>query len=223
MAVIPTVGEVSDLARATLADVAGDVYSNTVLAPFMKRAAQKAARFFRASGSSIFRKQSGDISVAAASTSLVRGAGPTGIYPADMLRPIEIRERVTTEPVTEYKVMRCQNGFLPADVATGDYRQYWDWIGDTIVFPAGAKNSYFQIQYEANFTDPNDYTTPANTINIPEAGEALALLTAAYAFAARDERENFAKHYEMAMDDLSQIAAAEAAVPTARAARYGSQ
>ena len=222
MALIPTLAEIYEMARATLADVGGDVYTDTVLSPFAKRACQKAARYLRSQGVSLFRKESTNISVAAATVKLERTAGTT--YPTDMLRPIEIRERLATETDADFKSMRCQNGFIPTDQTPGSLRQIWDWLGDTIVFPAGTANSVFRIQYEAYFVDPVSYTIPGSTlIAMPEAGEAIALLIAAYAFYSRDEQANGDKAYAQGMEDLSMIATAEKNVATARAARYGRQ
>lgn len=221
MALIPTLAEIYETARATLADTSSEAFTDTVLSPFAKRACQKAARYLRSQGVSLFRKQSANISVSAATVQLARSGGTT--YPTDMLRPIEIRERLATETDADFKPMRCQPGFLPAEVAVSANRQYWDWINDTIVFPAASANSILQIQYEAYFTDPASYiTNPASTnIAIPEAGEAIGLLIAAYAFYSRDEVNNGDRAYQQAMDDLGMIAAAEKAVETSRAARYG--
>lgn len=224
MAVVPTLGEIYEIARATLADVAGDVYTDTVLSTFARRACHKTARYLRSRGSSHFRKEATGISALSTTTQLERTAGSgIVIYPADMLRPIELREKLAAD--TEYKALRCQNGFLPSDVPVGSYRQYWNWINDKIVFPAGSAATTFQLQYEAGFTDPTSWiTTPSSTsIAIPEAGDAIGLLTASYAFASRDERENASAAYQMAMEDLAQIADADVNVATARAARYGGQ
>lgn len=224
MAVVPNLGEIYEAARATLADVAGDVYTDTVLAPFAKRACHKAARYLRSRGSSIFRKEATGISALSTTTQLERTAGGSAVtYPADMLRPLELREKLAAD--TEYKALRCQNGFLPSDVPVGSYRQYWDWISDKIVFPAGTAATTLQLQYEAGFTDPASWTSSpgTTTIQIPEAGDAIAWLVAAYAFASRDERENAAYAYQTGMDDLAQIADADNNVATARAARYGRQ
>ena len=224
MAVVPTLGEIYETARATLADVAGDVFTDTVLSPFARRACHKAARYLRSRGSSHFRKEATGISAGSTITQLERTAG-SGIvtYPADMLRPIELREKLAAD--TEYKALRCQNGFLPSDVAAGSYRQYWDWRDDKIIIPAGTATTTFEIQYEAGFTDPVSWvTTPSSTsIAIPDAGDAIAWLIAAYAFASRDERENAKAAYDIGMDDLAQIADADVNVATARAARYGGQ
>jgi hypothetical protein len=223
MALLPTLAEIYEMSRATLADVGGDVYTDTVLSTFVKRAYQKAGRYLRAQGMSLYRKESAAISVNAAVTSLARTGGST--YPADMIRPIEIREKVATDPATNYVAMRCQQGFIPADVAAKTTREYYDWIGDTVVFPAGTVNSTMQIQYEAYLPDPNSWiTNPASTtLPIPEAGEAIAVLAAAYAFYSRDEKNNGDAAFGQALEDLQMIADAEARVKTAQAARYGRQ
>lgn len=223
MALLPTLAEIYEIARATLADVGGDVYTDTVLAPFTKRAYQKAGRFLRSQGMSLYRKESSDISVLAATTKLQRSAGTQ--YPADMIRPIEIRTRLASGTSADFKAMRCQSGFLPPEVAVTDDRQYFDWINDTIVFPAASHDSVLQIQYEAYLPDPASWTaTPAvTTLPIPESGEAIALLASAFAFYSRDEVANGDRAYAQGMEDLGMIATAEINVATARAARYGRQ
>lgn len=224
MAVVPTLGEIYEIARATLADVGADVYTDTVLSPFARRACHKAARYLRSRGSSIFRKEATGIAALSTTTKLERTAGGGAVlFPADMLRPIELQEKTALD--TEYTALRCQNGFLPSDVPVGAHRQYWDWINDTIVFPAGTVATTLKLQYEANFTDPGSWVTTPNltSIPIPEAGDAIGWLIASYALASRDERESAKLAYDMAMEDLAQIAEADANVATARAARYGRQ
>ena len=223
MALLPTLAEIYEMARATLADVSGDVYTDTVLSTFVKRAYQKSGRYLRSQGMSLYRKESAAISVPAATTSLARTGGTT--YPTDMIRPIEIREKVATDPTANYVAMRCQQGFIPADVAAKSTREYYDWVGDAIVFPAGTVNSTMQIQYEAYLPDPNSWTTntSATTLPIPEAGEAIAVLAAAYAFYSRDEKANGDTAFQQAIEDLQMIADAEARVKVAQAARYGRQ
>lgn len=212
---LPTVADANTVVRNLLADTSTDVWTDAVLLPYIQRAYRKAARVLRAAGMGVMRKESAAIAVVAVDVALTRGVAP--LYPADMLRPIELREKPTGD--TTYAVMRCQPGFL-TDAAATKYREYWDWREDKIVFRASTVAGSIQIQYEADLTA---LAGNGSTIEIPDALDAVSLLAASYAAASRDEQAMSARYAEIAMEDLAFIAQAESKVRVAQASRYGSQ
>lgn len=212
---LPTVSDANTVIRSLLGDTTTDVWTDAVLLPYITRAYRKAARVLRSYGMGLLRKESTGIAVLAAETALTRTVAPT--FPSDLLRPIEIREKPAG--ATTYTVMRCQQGFLTDATATAS-REYWDWREDKIVFRAASGATTLQIQYEAELAA---LTGNSSTIEIPDALDAVCLLASAYCAQSRDEQNNAAKFFEMAMDDLSNIASAEAAVKVAQASRYGRQ
>lgn len=212
---LPTVADANTVVRSLLGDSSTDVWTDAILLPFIARAYRKCARVLRATGMGVMRKESTAISLLSTDTALTRGVAP--LFPADMLRPIEIREKPTGS--TTYTVMRCQQGFL-TDAAATPAREYWDWREDKIVFRASTVAATVQLQYEAELTA---LAGNGSTIEIPDALDAVSLFAAAYVSQSRDEQAISAKYIDMAMDDLSQIAQAEAAVKIAQASRYGSQ
>ena len=212
---LPTVADANTIVRSLLGDSSTDVWTDAILLPYIARGYRKAARVLRAAGMGVLRKESSGIAILSTDTALTRGVAP--MFPSDMLRPIEIREKPAGG--TTYTVMRCQQGFL-TDAAATSLREYWDWREDKIIFRASTGATTLQVQYEAELAA---LSGSGSTIEIPDGLDPVSLLAAAYVAQSRDEHSLSAKYIEIAMDDLANIAQAEAAVKLAQASRYGSQ
>jgi len=218
-----TLTNVFDETRAHLADVAAEVWTDAVLLVFAQRAYRTCARYLRSKEMGLFRKQSTSVEVAAGKLGLARTGEtdyPTYLTAAPLLlRPIELREStVTTGPWT---AMRSSDGFTPAAAASGGPLEIWDWREDKIIFPAHAGATvYVQILYEYELAA---LTTGADTILIPDALDAMALMTASFAAKSRDEKGISEMFKNEATADLDLIARAESAVKKAAGARWGTQ
>jgi len=215
---LPTVADVNSQVKYIVADSAGDYLTDAYLLPYIQRAYRKAARVLRAAGMRLLVKDSSTIVVAAATTSLDRSGAGT-LYPADLVRPLVLRERPSSPPGGAWSQMSQQQEPLYDRTAVAK-REVWDWLSDSIVFPASTGSTDISIRYEA---DLPALTGNSSEILILDALDAVSLLAAAYASQARDEQNNAAKFIELAMDDLSLIAQSELGVKSARAASWGRQ
>ncbi len=212
-----TLTNVFDETRAHLADVAAEVWTDGVLLVFAQRAYRTCARYLRSKDMGLFRRQSASITVVSGTSGIGRGTTPA--LPALLLRPIELREsRVITGPWT---AMRSSAGFTPEDAASGGPLEIWDWREDQIIFPAHTGVTvYVQILYEYELAA---LTTGTDPILIPDALDALALMTASFVAKSRDEKGISEMFKAEATADLDLIARAEAAVKKAAGARWGTQ
>ena len=215
---LPTVADVNSQVKYIVADSAGDYLTDAYLLPYIQRAYRKAARVLRAAGMRLLVKDSSTIVVAAATTSLDRSGAGT-LYPADLVRPLVLRERPSSPPGGAWSQMSQQQELL-YDATAAASRKVWDWRADTIYFPAASASTDIQIRYEAEIPA---LTGNSSTIAIDDALDAVALLAAAYVVQARDEQQASAKFEALGMEDLQLIAQAETGIKTARAASFGRQ
>ena len=213
---LPTVADVNAQVRSIVADPTPDYLTDAILLPFIQRAYRKAARVLRAAGMRLLVKDSADITVLLSTTKLERsGAGV--LYPADLIRPLIVREKPTG--ATTYSVMSQNTEFFP-DGTAAPARQLWDWRGDIIYMPASSVGGVISIRYEADLAALTGNTDP---ILILDAVDAIALLAACYTAAARDEATQSTAFMQMALEDLATIAASETGIKTARGATFGRQ
>ena len=215
---LPTVADVNSQVKYIVADSAGDYLTDAYLLPYIQRAYRKAARVLRAAGMRLLVKDSSTIVVAAATTSLDRSGAGT-LYPADLVRPLVLRERPSAPPGGAWSQMSQQQELL-YDATAAASRKVWDWRADTIYFPAASASTDIQIRYEAEIPA---LTGNSSTIAIVDALDAVALLAAAYVAQARDEQQASAKFEALGMEDLQLIAQAETGIKAARAASFGRQ
>lgn len=217
---LPLVSDVTAAARALIGDTgasgAGEVYIDAVLIPFVQRAYRYAARYMRTKGVSVLRKQSAAIAVTVGQTTLTRPSGATPNYPADMLRPLHLREKQTGGGLV-YVQMRMSDGFLP-DQPTAAEMGLWDWRLDTVFFIGSTQNRDIQIQYEAELAA---VTAAGDSLLIPDSIDALAGLVAAYAAESRDEQTNSDRLQKLAERDLDLLAASELLLRKAAGAKWG--
>lgn len=209
-----TVADVHAAVRALVGiGETASVFDDDTLFPYTKIAYRKAARALRGAGMGLFQKQSAEIMVNAGTTAISRSAAPT--YPADLLRPIRMREKPTGS--TYFEPMNSSDGFIP-DQAAGTSLAIWDWRNDTILTRACTVNSVVQILYEAALAP---LAGPASTIVIPDAVDPLAKMVASMVARSRDELNSATEWWNSAMEDLGQIAASEKATKAARGAVWG--
>jgi hypothetical protein len=210
-----TVADVHSAVRALVGvGETNEVFDDETLFPYTKIAYRKAARALRGAGMGLFQKQSSNITVTAGVTAIVRPTGSPS-YPADLLRPIRLREKPAGE--TYFKRMNSSDGFIP-DRAAGTSLQIWDWRNDTILVPAASIDSTVQILYEASLAALVD---PSSTIAIPDAADPLSKMVASMVARSRDELNSAGAWWTEAMEDLAQIAASEKNTKAARGAAWG--
>lgn len=215
---LPTVADVNSQVKYIVADSAGDYLTDAYLLPYIQRAYRKAARVLRAAGMRLLVKDSSAIVVTAAVVKLERSGAGT-LYPADLVRPISLRERPNAPPGSNWSQMsQQQEPFYDATATTS--RKVWDWRADAIHFPAASASTDIVVRYEAEIPA---LTGNSSEVIIPDALDAVALLSAAYVAQARDEQQTSAKFEALGMEDLQLIAQAETGIKAARAASFGRQ
>lgn len=215
---LPTVADVNGQVRSIVSDPTPDYLTDAILLPYIQRAYRKAARVLRAAGMRLLVKDATVSTVLAVTTHLDR-SGTGTLYPSDLIRPLVLRERLSAPAGQAWSQMSQQQEPLYDRTAVAK-REVWDWLSDSIVFPASTGSTDISIRYEA---DLPALTGNSSEILILDALDAVSLLAAAYASQARDEQNNAAKFIELAMDDLSLIAQSELGVKSARAASWGRQ
>lgn len=216
---LPLVSEITVAARVLMGDVSqtstvGEAYPDVILIPFVARAYRYAARYLRAQGVGLFRKESAAILLAVGKTQFNR-ISPTPLYPSDMLRPIQLREAPASGGT--YQIMKLSDGFLPDQPISGTLK-IWDWREDELRFPGASVDTNVQIQYESELSV---VTAGTDTCLIPDSLDALAALTAAYAALSRDEKDNALALQTMAEKDLDLIAVSEKIARKAAGAAWG--
>ena len=219
---LPLVSDVTAQVRTLMGDIgnagAGETYTDAVLIPFVQRAYRYAARYLRARGVGLLRRQSTTIATTAGQSAIGRSASPT--YPVDLLRPLALRERLTGSGLAFQNMQPGQNNsFLPDFTGTTVTAfKIWDFRDDSILVPASTQNNDVQILYEAELPA---VTIAADTLKIPDGLDALASLTAVYAAGSRDEQANAAALKAAALEDLDLIAACEKEARQAKTAQWG--
>lgn len=220
---LPLVSDVTAQVRTLMTDIgnagAGETYTDAVLIPFVQRAYRFAARYLRARGVGLLRRQSSTVAVTAGQGAIGRSVSPT--YPADLLRPLALRERLTSSGLAFQNMQPGQNNsFLPDFTgSTVTAFKIWDFRDDNILVPVSSQNNDVQILYEAELPA---VTVVGDTLKIPDGLDALAGLAASYAAGSRDEQANAATLMAAALQDLDLIAACEKEARQAKTAQWGS-
>ena len=194
--------------------------TDTQLRDFAQAGYASAARILRASGMGLLRKQSDVIDVAVGKTKFTRAGTEVGAvaFPSDMIRPIELRERV--HGTTTWATMKSSDGFLPPDNIDATIK-VWDWRGDSIVIPDHATSVIeVEIQYEAEL---DELAYPSDVLLIPDGLDPVSRLAAAFAASALGDGARAAAWKAEATSDLTLISDAEAKVKRAAASRWGRQ
>ncbi len=220
---LPLVSEVTAQVRSLVGDIgnsgAGETYTDAVLLPFVQRAYRLAARYLRAQGVGLLRRQSAAITLTAGQSAISRSVSPT--FPVDLLRPLALREKLTGAGTVPYVNMQPgqNNAFLPdmtGQVVTAF--KHWDYRDDQILVPVSTQSNDVQILYEA---DLPAVTTVGDTIKIPDSLDAMAGLVASFVAQSRDEKTNSDRLFRQATTDLDLIARGESDARKAKTAGWG--
>lgn len=216
-----TVATIETRIQRFVADSLGDWATAANLDPFIFAAYRDVVRLLRAAGVTMFRRTSDPIALAAGITTIGRTAGVSPIsptpYPADMLRPVEMVEKVAAGT---YVRMAQSSGVLE-DRATTTRLEEWDWKYDQIIFPAASGSVTVKIEYEAALPD---LTSGSSVLAIPDGDDAVTYLAACRALRSRGGQDDLAASLETAAQQaIAAIAAAELAARTSTSGRWGTQ
>ena len=169
-----TAGDVMDFARVLLNDQGSSLFSNTALLPVLKIAYRELQQKMNLNGLAVDKEQSAAITIPALTLSI--GFGTTPALPANLLYPIELKEKISGQPDATYTAM-TRSPFVP-DLTQVSRLMYWTWIQEEIRFVGATAAVPIYIRYYLNLASLVDSTT---TIPILDCDIYLAYRTAAIA------------------------------------------
>ena len=221
-----TVAEVAAQITALVGDGSGQWTDPSVLYPFIYAAYRDTQKLIRAGGASILRKISDEITVSGSLgvNRILRtaGSGTDSVtpYPDDLIRPLEIVERVSTLGTT-FSRMSQSDGIPEEGIYADDSLGEWDWIDDAIVFPrlgTGGASVKVKILYDAALPDLG----PSSTLAIPDGDDAVINLAAAYALRSRGGQSGLADDLQnRAQMEIASIVQSDIEMRIAAAGRWG--
>jgi hypothetical protein len=129
--------EVMDRSRAVLNDVAKDLYTDTVLLPYLQIANDDLSDELVDNGATVPKEVSVDLILPVGSKSPV--------LPADFIVPIEVFEKNSGETDDYYRFMR-QRDFLPNGLP-GNELGVWSWREQTINTQGSTQGKSLRVRY----------------------------------------------------------------------------
>ena len=210
------VSDVNTRVRSLVGDLAGSVYSDAVLLPYVNSAYEEVATAMRSANVSIFKRTSSAIAIASGTKLLGRTGGATQ-YPSDMIRPLELVERVSGSGL--YVRMSQSDGVMEDRAAT-TLMQEWDWRDDTLYFPGASGNVQVIIEYEADLAALSGNSSP---LLIQNCLNAVAYTVAAAGTRIRDGAEAAGLFQAKADAEVKRLIDSEAGSKIAMGGRWGPQ
>jgi hypothetical protein len=165
-----TAGQITALVRSLLNDAAGNLFTDTVLLPYVNAAYRKAQRTLANVQSGTFLSDDVLLVVpavtvvdASAQVSITDATAPPNQLPPDLLVPVKLWQR--------------------ANLSSDDFIEMTDLTDhDGLYFLGATQDTQIRLRYQTSFPDLVDATSP---VLIRNAQEALAYAAAAMAGAAR--------------------------------------
>jgi hypothetical protein len=219
-----TVATIETRIQRFVADSLGDWATAANLDPFIFTAYRDVQRLLRAAGVTMFRRTSAPIVLAAGVTRIERTAGVSPVsptaYPSDLVRPVEVAERINPAGGTTLTRMSQSAGIME-DRALTALMQEWDWKYDAIVFPGATGDVAVVIEYEAALAD---LTSGSSTLLITDGDDAVTYLAAARALRSRGGQDDLAATLETAaQQSIAAIVASELSAKASMKGRWGTQ
>jgi hypothetical protein len=184
-----TAGQITSLVRSLLNDAAGNLFTDTVLLPYLNSAYHKAQRAIANAGGGGFIQDDVLLVVTAVAeqdpslqVSITDATAPPNQLPTDLLMPVKVWERpnLSCQDFVEM-VDLTRHGGLPSrdqDVTLS----VWEWRADGLYFVGATQDTQIRLRYMKAYPDFTDSTSP---VLVRNAQEALAYTTAALAAWAR--------------------------------------
>ena len=180
-----TAGQITSLVRSLLNDAAGNLFTDTVLLPYVNSAYRKMQRAIGNAGGGGFIQDDVLLVVTAVTetdtslqVSITDATAPPNQLPTDLLVPVKIWERPngSTDDFLEM-VDLSQHGGLPSRVQDMTL-SVWEWRADGIYFIGATQDTQIRLRYSKAYPDLTDATSP---VLVRNAQEAIAYGTAALA------------------------------------------
>jgi hypothetical protein len=201
---------VTPLVRSMLNDAPANVFTDTVLIPYMQSSYRRVQRKLAIAGAPLFITDDVELVISAVpyaqqgpGTQVVLNdaSAPPNQLPSNLLQPLKISERpnlsttnfakMTDRTMTDGLPLRTQGATL------GD----WEWRTDGIYFVGATQDTQIVLRYTASLPD---LTGPTSYIMIRFSQEAIAYGAAALAGAARGAplAQQYADEQDQADEDL---------------------
>ena len=203
-----TLAGVNTLIRSLLNDSAGNVFSDSVLLPYVNSSYRRVQRKLANTGSSLFKTDNVLLVVPAIPANLQGpdmetvindATPPPAQLPSNLLQPLKIWERPAGSTVEFVEMVDLtEHDGLPSRTQ-GAILQVWEFRTDGIYFIGATQDTQIRLRYVASLPDligPND------TILIRFSQEAIALGAAAAAGMARGSP--LADKYALEQDDADE-------------------
>jgi hypothetical protein len=184
-----TAGQITALVRSLLNDAAGNLFTDTVLLPYVNSAYRKVQRALANIESGTFLTDNVLLVVpavaqvdASAQVSITDATAPPNQLPTDLLVPVKLWERASgsSDDFIEMTDLTGHDG-LPSEPQTQMLR-YWEWRADGLYFLGATRDTQIRLRYQKSYPDLADATSP---VLVRHAQEAIAYAAAAMAGAAR--------------------------------------
>lgn len=180
-----TAGQITALVRSLLNDSQGNLFTDSLLLPYVNSAYRKMQRAIGNAGAGGFIQDDALLVVSAISAvdtslqvSINDATAPPNQLPTDLLFPLKIWERPngSTQDFVEM-VDLSQHGGLPSR-AQDTTLSCWEWRADGIYFLGATQDTQIRLRYLKAYPDLTDATSP---VLVRNAQEAIAYASAALA------------------------------------------
>lgn len=191
-----TAGQITQLIRSLLNDAAGNLFTDSVLLPYVNSAYRKVQRALAAAGQETFLVDDELLVVPAVSAvdssqqvMINDNTAPPNQLPTDLLAPLSLWERPNGSS-DEFLPMAdlSARGGLPS-VGQGVSLRFWEWRQDGIWFIGATQDTQIRLRYQKSYPDLTDATSVVLVRNSQEAiayaGAGMAALARGSPFAER--------------------------------------
>jgi hypothetical protein len=193
-----TAGQITQLVRSLLNDAAGNLFTDSVLLPYVNSGYRKAQRALAAAGQESFLVD--DLLIVVPAVAQVDSSlqvmindntAPPNQLPTDLLVPLALWERPkgSSEDFSPMVDLSARGG-LPAIQQEATLR-FWEWRQDGIWFAGATQDTQIRLRYQKSYPDLTDATS---TVLVRNAQEAIAYAGAAMAALARGSQ--FAERFD---------------------------
>jgi hypothetical protein len=180
-----TAGQITALVRSLLNDSQGNLFTDSLLLPYVNSAYRKMQRAIGNAGAGGFIQDDALLvvaSVTAADTSLqvsiTDATVPPNQLPTDLLFPLKIWERPNGSAQDFVEMVDLsQHGGLPSRAQDATL-SVWEWRADGIYFLGATQDMQIRLRYLKAYPDLTDATSP---VLVRNAQEAIAYAAAALA------------------------------------------
>ena len=217
-----TAGQITSLVRSLLNDVAGHVYNDVALLPYLNSAYRKVQRSIANIAGATFIEDDvlmilpavvtpdpsmqtilSDTGYFNGTSSVSAYGGAPTLIPSDMVAPLKLWERQSgSSDDFDDMIDLTDRGGLPSNVQ-GPFFIYWELRSDGICFLGATEDQQIRLRYKKSYPDLTD---PTSVVLVRNAQEAIAYFTASLAAGARGapQADKWTTAAEDALEDLLQ-------------------